>query len=192
MRIGVDIDDTITNSWEYLIPFYSRVFNIPEKKLHQSKPYFAAVEHLISIDDFFAKIKSTYDHEVSQANIRENVKEVIDALYEQGHHIFFITARGKGFTDPYKITKEYLDKYHIKYDKIYTSTSNKAEVCQKENIDLFIDDSYKHCKEVSDLGIDVLMPNHYYNEEYTEFQHFDDWQEVYDYIINKGGGLKNE
>ena len=34
MKIGIDIDDTITDSWECCIPYYSRLFNIPEDMKH--------------------------------------------------------------------------------------------------------------------------------------------------------------
>ena len=33
MKIGIDIDDTITDSWECLIPHYAKLFKIPEEIL---------------------------------------------------------------------------------------------------------------------------------------------------------------
>ncbi len=187
MRIGIDIDDTITDSWEYLIPYYSRLFNIKEDELHKRKPYFAAVKDLIVIDKFFEKVKPIYDEAADKIPLKDNVKEVIDKLYERGHYIYFITARGKGYTNAYNETKEYLDKHNIKYEKIITDAMDKSIPCKEENIDLFIDDSYKHCKEVADIGIDTLMPSQYYNLEYTEFKHFNDFSELYDYVVENGG-----
>ena len=55
----------------------------------------------------------------------------------------------------------------------------------KENIDLFIDDSYKHCLSVSSVGIKVLMYNANYNKNIKEFNHIASWNEVYDYINKK-------
>lgn len=187
MRIGIDIDDTITNSWKCLIPYFSQIFNIDEDVLRKGKPYYEAVKDIMTIDEFYDKIHDTYDNVSSNVSLKDNVKETIDALYELGHHVYFITARGKGYSDSYARSKEYLDKYNIKYDKLITGAWDKSIACKEEKIDLFIDDSYKHCKEVSDIGIDVLMPSEYYNEEYTEFKHINDFREVYDYVVNNGG-----
>ena len=189
MRIGIDIDDTITNSWKCLIPYYSQLFNIPEEELHKRKPYYAAVENMIGIDEFFEKIKPIYDGATSKITLKDNVKETIDKLYDLGCKVYFITARGKGFTDPYKVSKDYLDKHHIKYEKLIVNAWDKSIACREELIDLFIDDSYKHCKEVAHIGINVLMPTEYYNQEYTEFTHINDFSEVYDYVVSNGGKL---
>ena len=36
MKIGIDIDDTITDTWEYIIPVYSQLFNQKGIKLFLS------------------------------------------------------------------------------------------------------------------------------------------------------------
>ena len=58
----------------------------------------------------------------------------------------------------------------------------KEVVCIKENISIFIDDSFKHCSAVAASGIKVLMPSTIYNKKYLEFPHFTSWQEVPTYI----------
>ena len=58
MRIGIDIDDTITNSWKYLKPIYEKEFNI--KLDENSLPYYGAVQHLITFEEFI-KITSKYE-----------------------------------------------------------------------------------------------------------------------------------
>ena len=183
MRIGIDVDDTITDSWECLIPYYSRLFNIPEDKLHKSFPYYRSIKDKVgSVEDYYRILKPTYDEVTPNVNLLPHVKETIDKLYELGHKVIFITSRGIDHTNPYLDTKNFLDKYHVKYDKIIVNSKNKAEICQRENVNLFIDDSYKHCKAVSELGIPVLMPSRYYNKDDTEFTHFSDWNYVYEYI----------
>lgn len=185
MRIGVDIDDTITNSWEYFIPYYSNYFNIPKETLLQSKPYYSSIKHLISLTDYYKKVLPIHDKHSMEISLKENVKEVIDKLYALGHTIYFITARGIDYTDAYDLTKKYLDSYGIKYEKIYTAASNKADICQKEKITLFIDDSFKHCQSVKEKGIDVLMFDTYYNKEYSEFKHVTSWNKIYEYIKDR-------
>ena len=182
MRIGVDIDDTITNSWECLIPYYSKIFGIPEETLHKSLPYHNSVKHLITLDEYFKILKPVYDQVIPNITIKDGVKETIDKLYELGHKVYFITARGIDHTDPYKTSKDYLDKHGIKYEKILVGSLDKAQVCEKEHIDLFIDDSVKHCLAVSKLGIDVLLFEAYYNKYCTDVKHVKSWQEIYEYV----------
>ena len=185
MKIGIDIDDTITDSWECLIPYYSRLFNISETDLENSKPYYDSIKEFVTIDEYFALMLPIYDKVIPNVNLLPHVKETIDKLYTLGCKVYFITSRGRGHTDPYKDSKDFLDKYHIKYEKIITGMENKAKPCLSENIDLFIDDSLRHCREVSKLGVDVLMHETKYNYECTEFNRFSDWNDVYDYVRGK-------
>ncbi len=182
MHIGIDIDDTITNSWECLIPHYSKKFNISEEVLHKSKPYYNAVSHLISLDEYYQIMLPIYDEVIPNVSLKPDVKEVIDKLYDLGYHITFITARGKDHTDAYKDSKDYLDKYHIRYDKIITNVHDKALVCQNENIDIFIDDSVRNCLAVSNAGIETLLFETYYNKDCQEVRHIKNWNEVYEYL----------
>ena len=183
MKIGIDIDDTITNSWECLIPYYSHLFNISEEELHNSKPYYEAIKDKVSsIDEYYKLLLPIYDKVSPNVDLLDNVKETIDALYEMGHKVYFITSRGTDHTDPYRDSKVFLDRHNIKYEKIIVKAKNKAIVCKNEGIDLFIDDSYKHCKEVADIGIPVLMHETNYNKDDNEFTHFNDWKYVYQYV----------
>ena len=182
MRIGVDIDDTITDSWECLIPTYSKMFNIDEKVLHNSMPYYSSVKDLISLDEYYKVMLPVYDKIIPNVHLKDDVKDVIDKLYELGHTITFITSRGIDHTNAYKVSKDYLDKYNIKYERIITGCSDKAEACEKENIDLFIDDSIKHCQSVSKKGIDTLLFETYYNKDYKDIKHVASWNDIYDYI----------
>ena len=185
MRIGIDIDDTITNTWEYLIPHYAKIFNLDEKKLSKSMPYYNSVKDLISLDEYYKVLIPIHNKYTSEIPLKENVKEVIDKLYKLGHTIYFITSRGSSYSNSYDLTKSYLDNHGIKYDKLYTFTKDKSDICVKENIDLFIDDSFKHCKNVKEKGIEVLMFNTYYNKEHTEFKHVHSWNEIYEYIKDR-------
>ena len=184
MRIGIDIDDTITNTWKDIIPYYSIWFNVSEDKLKNSKPYYEAVKDIYTIEEFFDEIKPLYEGIVPYVSIRDNAKEVINKLHELGHKIIFISSRGGGYYDPYTLTKEYLDRHNIYYDKLLINKQDKGRACLDEKIDLFTDDSYKHCKEVSNVGINVLMVSNYFNKEYSEFRHIDNWNQVYSIVEN--------
>ena len=110
----------------------------------------------------------------------------INKLKEEGNEINFITARSTfDMEEPYDQTKKYLEQNNIKYDNLYVNSLKKEEVTLKNNIDIFIDDSVKHCTNVSKTGIDVLMMTTTYNKKYTNFKKVNNWKEIYDFINKK-------
>lgn len=186
MRIGIDIDDTITDTWKYMIPIYSKVFSKEPTILEKSPPYYYSIaDSNISVDEYFEKMRPYYIENIMNVPLKPHAKEVINELYNQGHTIILITARGKLYDNPDEVTKAYLTKQGIKYHKLITRASKKDYVCLSEKIDLFIDDSIKHCKSVTNAGIKVLMPDNSYNHEEDKYEHFTDWKEVLDYVVKK-------
>jgi len=185
MRIGIDIDDTITNTWEYFIPIFSKKFNIPEDKIKELPPYYGSVKDSVSIDEYFNLIRE-YESLMKDVPLKEDVKEILTKLKEEGNTIIFITARSNNtYTNPYLISKEYLDNNSIPYDKIIVNAREKGIVCKEEKIDLFIDDNIKNCIDVSNQGIEVLMMDACYNLLDKEFTHMNNWKQVYEYINNR-------
>lgn len=186
MRIGIDIDDTITNTWECMKPIYVKEFGVTLDELNNSLPYYKSVENKVSsVDEFFSRMTKYYDDVNDDILIKDDVKDVIDILHQKGHKIIFITARGDGYTDALKSTKKYLDSHNIYYDKVIVNALRKDVYAKEEEIDLFIDDSLNHCKEVLDSGIDVLLFETYYNKEDKMFKHVSSWKEILEYIENK-------
>ena len=185
MKIGIDIDDTIANSWDTFIPAYSKIFDISVDKLKESKPYYQAIQNKISLDEYFKKMSKIHDDLTLDIPLKENVKETIDKLYELGHKVVFITARGKSHSDAYDITKKYLDNHQIKYEKLIVEASEKDKICKEEQINLFIDDSIKHCRSVALKGIEVLLFETNYNKNDKQFKHVKNWDEVYFYIKSR-------
>ena len=118
----------------------------------------------------------------NSANPRENAKEAIDKLKEKGHEIYIITARDSEFhDDPYKLSKDWLDKNKIYYDKLIVNAREKSSVCKNEKIDLFIDDQLNNCLSVQNAGIQTIMiTNEIYN--YDEIKQLKNWNEIYNYI----------
>ena len=140
MNIGIDIDDTITYTYETLLPMVAVKYGMNLNKLKMQKPSYAMLRNILpDYDDFVA------EHLPIVAKIvplREGVIEVLTKLREQGHKIIFITARNHNeFKNPYKISYDFLEVNNIPYDKLLVNISDKAQQCVAEEIDLFIDDN---------------------------------------------------
>jgi len=75
---------------------------------------------------------------------------VIHNLKELGHTIIIITARTDEFHDnPYRQSKEWLEKNNIEYDKLVVNARDKGMACIEEKIDLYIDDNLNNCIRVN-------------------------------------------
>lgn len=182
MRIGIDIDDTITDSWLYLIPHFEELYDIPSEQLINSLPYYRSVEHLISKEEYFSNLREIADNLMMDTPLKPGAAEYLNKLHEEGNTLIFITARGIEYDNPYRITKNYLRKMHIPYDKIIVSAHDKSISCREENIDLFIDDSLIHCQEVADAGFKTLLFVNSYNQHDEKFEHITSWEAAYHYI----------
>lgn len=177
MRIGIDIDDTIVNTSEMCINYV--------KKL--DKKYGENIKDIITDNIKNPVVTLFYDNYlydvIAHAKLKEDAVRVINELYRD-NEIYFITARSERFIkDVDNMTKNLLDSYNIKYNKIITGAGKKAELCVENNIDLLIDDSIKHCTNLSNIGIDTLLFNSINNKDIeTNLKRVYNWNEVYDYV----------
>ena len=182
MRIGIDIDDTITDSWKFLIPHFTELYDIPESELAKSLPYYRSVENLVTKEEYFRNLRELADKLMLEVPLKPKAFEYLTKLHDEGHKLIFITARGIEYDNPYRITKNYLKKMHIPYDIIIVSAHDKSISCREEQIDLFIDDSLIHCQEVADAGFKTILFENSYNMHDQTFPHVKSWEEAYNYI----------
>ena len=179
MTIGVDIDDTITNSSELIIKYVKKFFNTDNPTLISN------VMHLTQIEDKLLEFYEKYLYELMNTyTIKENAKEVIDRLRAKGHKIIIITARGytirNGIID---ITKNYLKEHGINYDKIIFQARSKVNACKENNIDLMIDDSVEVVTELKKEGINAILFTSFNNKDIdVDFARVNSWLEIEEYI----------
>lgn len=185
MRIGIDIDDTICNSWNCIIPVVSDYFKIDIEKLkRKNKCYFESLT--CTKEEWMRFVRENFELLAPKFPLKEDVVNVINKLKEDNNEIIIITARSdNGYTDPYKISYDYLVNNNIKFDKLIVNGGNKGKCCKQEKIDLFIDDSVDNCKNINSYGIDVLLFDAKFNRKCQDFKRVYNWNEVYDYIKNR-------
>lgn len=192
MNIGIDIDDTLTDIRDKLNLAAEKYANeLGKENKNEEDKY---VEDNNNGNVYQIKYGFTYEelkyflsviHEgiTKKEEPRKNCVEIIRRLHNEGHKIYIITARDSEFhEDPYKLSKDWLDKNNIYYDELIVNARNKLEVCQRKNIDLFIDDQLANCTKLSEAGIKVIRIT-----EYNDIQHGDiinkkNWNEIYNCI----------
>lgn len=186
MRIGIDVDDTITNSYKAIIKEVSEYYHIDYNNLLDKKMGYDEFLNNENFPNYTVFAFERYRHIMEKVEIKEDAVRFINKLHDEGNEIIFITARHHGeYDDPYAITFKYLSKHEIKFDKIITNRLDKDRVCLEEGIDLFIDDSISNCKKVKDAEINVLLFDAPFNQNTNDFKRVYSWQEVYNIVNEK-------
>lgn len=178
MRIGIDIDDVITNTSETMVDYITKYKN--SKKIK---------EHIIEImkgnpsdPDVVKFCTENYVKIFREVTLKENAKEVMKRLIEKGIEIYLITARGENlefFRGSEKITLDFLRENMIQYHKIIFNSINKAQLCKDNEIDLMIDDSVAHCEDVRSIGIKSMVFTTEINKNiFTTVERVENWLEL--------------
>lgn len=191
MIIGIDIDNTLTEVQEEL---NQAAFEYAKKLGKDVKDANNPLEDIKNNGDTY-KVKFKFNYEELQYFLREiqeeitnkaiprdGVVETIRKLRKEGHLIYIITARDSEFHDnPYVLSKNWLKKNHIEYDKLIVNARQKAPICKKENIELFIDDQLNNCLDVQEIGIKTIRISDD-NKDFKNITTLHSWNEIYKYI----------
>ena len=137
MRIGIDIDDTITDT--------SKIINEYSRKIGKSNMIgnidFVNLKNE-SLDDYKSFLKKYIDEVLDNCPIKDGSIEVINKLKQSGNQIYLITARSNRYSkNIYDITVNYLKRNNIVYDELFFDYEDKYDICQRLNLDYMIDDN---------------------------------------------------
>ncbi len=191
MKIGIDIDNVISNFNEELLKAYIE----HDKELrntgiiNNNAPYIR--NGMFDWTDEEEKIFYKNNIEKIAINLKaiEGASKYIKKLKQDGHTIYIISGRDNGeYTDPYNMTKNWLEKYDITYDKLFLvdayNSHSKTEICLENNVDIMIDDSKRMCTDIKKYGIRAFIMDTPYNRDTNEFERVCSWKEIYDIISN--------
>lgn len=190
MIIGIDIDDTLTDIRDEVgaeALKYAKSLNkeIDEKKVVWDKNNNGSSfkeRYNLNYDELLYFFGNIQEKITKKAKPREDVVEVLKNLRKDGHKIYIVTARDSEFhNDPYGLSKTWLDKNNIEYDKLIVDARDKAKVCKEQNVDLFIDDKLSNCQGVSNEGIVTIRITNY-TDPHQNIINKKNWKEIYEYI----------
>lgn len=185
MRIGIDIDDTLTETSEVMERVALKHDEEYNNKLASNIPnLLRGVLEEEEVIDFF---KNHSKEVCGQAKVKDDTKKIIDILLEEGHEIIFITARSDDYFDnSYEFTEKYLKDNNVNYTELITGHEYKLDICKEKDIDVFFDDAYDTVKTLYDEGIDAVLFTSRNNVYLcTSLNRVNDWKELYQYICNK-------
>lgn len=170
MRIGLDIDDTICDTLEFVLPYCCKYYGINYEEI-KNKNY--PVNYFIDNYGYYDFAKKYYDKLIPYVPLKKDVVKYLNKLKKRGHQIIFITARSnKGLDNPYQITYDYLVKNNVPFDTLITGAKDKDEVCIEEEIEIYIDNDSNNCLAVSNKGITTYLMDKQKNKNFKVVKSF--------------------
>ena len=181
MRIGIDIDDTITNTYEYMTPYVCKSFNIDEESIKGKNGTYREVYRL-ERQDYVNFLKKYFNDFAPLITVKEDAKKVINKLHEK-NEIIIITARNEEYFENVKeLCSNYLKKENILFDDIIVNAKPKGPICKERNIDILIDDSVENCISAKENNIKCILFDSKINKNTDEFTRAHNWKEV-EYLL---------
>ncbi len=179
MRIGIDIDDTITETSSLIEQI------IYENQIKDMDSDFDSYSNdiLKSYDDI---IRENIDLVMKECPIKKDAVEVIKYLKDLGHDIYIITARNNHYSDNViDLTVSFFKEHGIIYDKILFDCDEKKSVCLNNKIDIMLDDKGSFIESLKGTSVRGVLFSNSYNLKY-DCERVSNWIEFQN-IVEDGG-----
>lgn len=185
MKIGIDIDDTVMNTFDVIeeaARYFDKYFlenkgyqDITKYDFHER--FYWTSEEKKDFFNYFRKNKLYL-----KAKPKGDALYYLEKLYNEGYEIYFLTRRKKDEKlDILSITKNDLISKGFKFTDCYIGLSKKGEACKSLGIDVFIDDAVIQIEDVNNYGIKTILIDNWYNKEYKGLR-AKNFQEIYNII----------
>lgn len=184
MKIGIDLDGVVIDS-ETTFRTYEEIFDIEilkgnnlidrEEQKFQGRYNWSKEQEQEFINNYFLRVSR-------ESNLMSGFIAVYNLLKSKGFEFVVITARGGHVKEMKDDAERILNENGITFDKYYWQVENKLEVCQKENIDIMIDDDYKIIEQISSNKIKTLYfrdTNLKKLEENEYIKEVNNWGDIY-------------
>lgn len=187
MKIGIDLDGVVIDSVR-LFNTYEEIYDIDVLKgnnlINRNQVDFQ--EKYDWTDEQKSEFIEKYFLIVAKENkLMPGFKEVYRLLKDEEHRFIVITTRGKTVEKLKDESLRLFRKNNIEFDKYYWSVNDKLEICKKENIDLMIEDNWKHVKRLTDNNVKTLYfrdVNMVKLEENEYIKEVNNWGDIYRYF----------
>ncbi|WP_026694206.1 5' nucleotidase, NT5C type [Peribacillus kribbensis] len=181
MKFGFDIDDTLINLREH-------AFHIYKEKLKKDIPIevFKSLE-TVEIHEAFGLSAEQGKH-MWESTLEEiyftacpplpEAVQVLQILEQEGHEIFYITARGKAYGER---TKEWMKQqgFPVQEDRFFCGMKDheKVHVIRDLHLDYYFDDKPAILETLLEEGIQLYLMNQSYNQT-SAIPRISSWEEL--------------
>lgn len=193
MRIGIDVDDTIVDTITPMIK-YADIYNEQVLGKNRIDDSLGKIHSAFYLEELYGWDRKTkfdffdvyYKKVIEECSPLPNAVQAIQKLKQDGHEIYFVTARFSKINDcdSAQITKNTLIDNKIPFDNVIFDTDDKATSCKEHGIKIFIDDSFETCKKIAQNGGKAYLKSTIMNKsvENGQIERVNDWNEIYDKI----------
>ena len=161
MRIGIDIDNVISNFNEELLKEYLK----HDKELRNSGIVNKNADYIRrgmfdwTENEEISFYRNNIERIAISLKVKDGAKEYIDKLITDGHTIYIITGRDNGeYSDPYNMTKKWLDDNFIKYHNLILTNASSPFVARLEFFFLPENVPPINVSKISDKSISLMAP----------------------------------
>ena len=185
MRIGFDLDDTLTNNELYARTFCENYFKRNNLSFNLIKEDTALLTQMYDwnkeqFEDFWLKEGVNF---LSNAPARKGAQALLNQLKRDGHEVYIITQRSWG--EAYDVAKTWLENNNIPFDMLVVNAYDKLEACRDFNVSVYLDDRVKYVDNLNKNGIyGIVMNTHFNKDETTKAKRIDYLDEFYHLIKN--------
>ena len=161
MRIGVDIDGVVSDSYPFWLTELNVHFGKNVTVIDDYEMHLAFDVSRDAINDFFV---NNAEHLLITPKPISGAKEGIEALLRQGHEIIYITARTSEERD---VTVRWLTLCGIPHEDdhvLFAGFSSKLDLVKQWGIEVFIEDYQVNAKLIAQGGVPVFLLNASYNQ----------------------------
>ena len=187
--IGIDIDDTLVDTFEYFQPLVAKLTNKPLEYLIENDISYENTPKEWGMDslDFAHRF---FDDYVPDTPAKEGAAQAVARLRKAGNRVVIITSRTNMlYKDCYYTSRLELANCKIEYDKLIC-TVDKGQACKEENVDIMFDDLVFNCDTVSKVGTKaVLFTSKENKNQESVFPRVANWDEVLELLGRLGVSL---
>ncbi|MEQ8173844.1 MAG: hypothetical protein ABRQ26_02145 [Syntrophomonadaceae bacterium] len=199
MRIGIDIDNTITSTSEVILK-YAQCFGrenhlniIPNQQAYLLEDVLGWPRPVV--ERFFASsLLDIYTHVKPRPMAVEIMRE-----WSSRHDLVIITSRQKYSPGIEQATREWLGRHRVVYHKLIMNTtsdfhySSKVDACLDNGVEIMLEDHHDQALELS-RWLPVLLFTYPYNEhiQAKNVRRVKDWLEVKNIVRNLEEGCQNK
>ncbi|MCI8575371.1 MAG: hypothetical protein HFI09_02770 [Bacilli bacterium] len=173
MKIGIDIDDTITETkWE--------ISKQIKKYRHKYKLKRYSDTHQLSDEDFKKFMVEFGEKIYTGMKVKKRAAEVIRKWHEQGHYIILVTARSELDCPNIKeYTKAFLKENYLLHDALIFDSKNKGFDTSELGLDIFIDDRESVLDTFKGPFLIRVLED---KKNYSKYKKARNWKEISDIV----------